>query len=49
MYAVKTQPFSILVVCNKKDAQEITNFVISDKDKHFLFSELFPSTWFFRD
>lgn len=46
MYAVKTQPFSILVVCNKKDAQEITNFVISDKDKHFLFSELFPSAWF---
>lgn len=43
---IRSQPFSILVVCNKKDAQEIANSIISDKDNHFLFSELFPSTWF---
>jgi hypothetical protein len=43
---IRTQPFSILVVCNKKDAREIANSVISDKDKHFIFSELFPSAWF---
>lgn len=43
---IKSQPFSILVVCNKKDAQEIANSVFLDNDKHFLFSELFPSTWF---
>ncbi|MGE5582402.1 MAG: DrmE family protein [Bacillota bacterium] len=46
VFTIRTQPCSILVVCNKKDAQEIINSVISDKDKHFLFSELFPSTWF---
>jgi hypothetical protein len=46
-FVARTKPFSILVVCNKEEAQEIANNIIfSYKEQQFLFSELFPSTWF---
>lgn len=46
-FTVRTQPYSILVVCNKDEAIEIVDSVIFAKgDRQFLFGELFPSAWF---
>ncbi len=46
-FTAKTQPFSILAVCNKEESQKIANNItFSHNGQQFLFSELFPSAWF---